>query len=354
LKEEFGLRKKDIESSSAVPSAAQPRYPPAGSTLPQQPEREQEARPENYGYGNTGAGGFSQSNAGQWEGMNSPNTYGSQNPYVSPPLHPSSGFQNTAGSYGAPTISYSSLPRPGFPGARSAQPGIGGWHGASNQSPAPSGYQGQYQSPHSQHQAPGRPTTLSQFNPPLSSGQTMQPVYPGQYPSAGQHVASPTSPYQPGGAHESSWQNEHHNQYGGSNRLTGSLGGQYYSSTQTEQSAPPHSTQPYSAPLGNVSPSEVRIDPALASQVSYAETPSSPAQDEVPIIEPATLGDRRQPIYRSSHGARVDSSIIESESERQTSHEGEPDSEAPVEVPSFQVANQQRSQNTKSTSFYQL
>jgi hypothetical protein len=351
LKEEFGLRKKDIESSSAVPSAAQPRYPPAGSTLPQRPDREQEARPENYGYGNTGAGDFSQGSAGQWEGMNSPNTYGSQNSYVSPPLHPSSSFQNAAGSYGSPTISYSSLPGAGFPGARGAQPGFSGWHGASNQSPAPSGYQVQYRTLHSQHQAPGRPTTLYQFNPQLSSGQIMQSVNPSQYSSAGQHVAPPTSPYQPGGAHESSWQTEDHNQYGGSNRLTESLGGQYYSTAQTEQNAPPHSTQPYSAPLGNVSPSEVQVDPALATQVLYAETSSSPAQDEMPIIEPATLGDRRQPIYRSSHGARVDSSIIESESERQTSHEGEPDSEATVEVPSFQVANPKRSKNTKSTSY---
>jgi hypothetical protein len=328
LKEEFGLRKGDLESSSAFPSAAQPRYPPAGSTVPQRPDREQEARPENYGYGNTGAGGFSQGSADQWEGMNSPNAYASQNLHVSLPLHPLSSFQNAAGSYGAPNISYSSLPRPGFPGARSAQPGFGGGHAASIQSPAPSGYQGQYQSPHSQGQAPGRLTTLSQFNPSLSSGQTMQSVYPSQYPSAGQHVASPTSPYQPGGAHESSWQTEHHNQYGGDNRLTGSLGGQYFSSAQTEQSAPPHSTQPYSALMGNVSPSGVQVDPDLASQALYAKTPSSTAQDEM--------------------------SIIESESERQTLHQGEPDSEITVEAPGFQVANPQRSQKTKSTLFYQL
>ena len=328
MKEEFGLRKKDIESSSTIPSAAQPRYPPAGSTVPQRPDTEQEAIPENYGYGNPGAGGFSQGSAGQWEGMNYPNTYGSQNPYISPPLHPLSSFQNTAGPYGAPTISYSSLPRPGFPGARSAQPGFGGGHAASIQSPTPSGYQGQYQSPHSQGQAPGHLTTLSQFNPSLSSGQTMQSMYSSQYSSAGQHVAPPTSPYQPGGAHESNWQTEHHNKYGGDNRLTGSLGGQYLSSAQTGQSAPPHSTQPYSAPLGNVLQSEVQVDPALASQALYAKTPSSPAQNEMPIIK--------------------------SESKRQTSHEGEPDSEATVEEPGFEVANPQRSQKTKSTLFYQL
>lgn len=354
MKEEFGLRKRDIESSSAIPPAAQPRYPPAASTVPQRPDGE-EARSENYGYGNTGAGGFSQGSASQWEGMNSPNTYGSQSPYISPPLHPSSSFQNAAGSYGAPTISYSSLPRSGFPGARSAQPGFGGWPGASDQLPELSRYPGQYPSPYSQHQAPGHPTTLSQFNPPLSSGQSMQPMYPSQHSFAGQHVASPMSPYQPGGAYESSRQTEHHDQYGGSNRLPGSLGGPYYSSAQTEQqSGPPHSTQPYPAPLGNVSPSEGQVDPTLASQVLYAETPSSSAKDEIPTIEPATLGNRKQPIYRSSHRTKVDSGIIKSKSERQTFHESEPDSEATVEVPSFEVANQQRSQNTKSTSFYEF
>jgi hypothetical protein len=326
LKEEFGLRKGDLEPSSAFPSAAQPRYPPVGNTLPQRLGGEQEARPENYGYGNTGAGGFSQGNASQWEGMNAPNTYGSQNPYVSPPLQPLSSFQNAAGSYGAPTISYSSLPRPGFPGARSAQPGFRGVHAASIQWPASSGYQGQYQSPHSQDQAPGRLTTLSQFNPSLSPGQTMQPVYPSRYPSAGQHVASPTSLYQPGGAHELSWQTEHHNQYGGDNRLTGSLGGQYFSNAQTEQSALPHSTQPYSAQMGGVSPSGVQVNPAQASQALYAKTPSSPAQDKLPIIE--------------------------SESERQTSYGVEPNSGVTVEESGFQVANPQRSQKTKSTLFY--
>jgi hypothetical protein len=334
LKEEF-----EVQNSSAVPSAAQPRYPPARSILPQRPDREHEARPDNYEYGNTGAGGFYQGSAGQWEGMNSPNTYGSQNPYVS---------QNAAGPYGAPTLSYSSQPRPGFPGARSAQPGYTGWQEASNQSPAPSGYQDQYQ-----HQALGHPITFSQYNPPLLSGHAMQSVYPSQYSSAGHHVVSPTSPYQPG-AHESSWQTEHYNQYGGSNRLTGSLRDQYYSSAQTDQSVPPHSTQPYSTPLDNVSPSEIQVDPALASQALYAETPYSPAQDEMSTIEPATLGGRKQPIYRSSHGAKVDSSVIESESETQTSHKDEPDSEATVGVPSFQVPNKQRSQNIKSMSFYQL
>jgi hypothetical protein len=321
LRVEFDRQNEDIESSSAVPSAGQPRYPPAGSALPQRPDREQEARLENYGYGNTGAGGFTQGSTGQWGGMNSPNAYGSQNLYASPPRQLPSYYQNAPGPCG---ISYSSLPRSGFPGARGAQPGFGGQHGASNQSPAPSGYQGQYRSPPSQHQSPG------------GLGQTMQSMYPGQFSSAGQHVASPMSLHQLGGANESGWQ-------------TQIEGSQYYSGTQTEQSVPPHSTQPYSVPLGNVSPSEVQVDSALASQVLYAETPSPPAQDEMSTIEPATLGDRRQPMYRGSRGAGADLSTIEPESEIQTSHEGEPDSEVTAEVTSFQMANQQRSQNTKST-----
>jgi hypothetical protein len=276
-----------------------------------------------------------------------PNPYGTQRTYNPPPLNQSSSLQNTAGFYAAPANLYGSQPRYGFPAAQNAQSGYGNLYAPPDLHSAPPVYQAQQGSLHSQHQGSGLPTALPQFNTSLSSGQNTQTVYPSYYPSAGEHVEPPASPYQPGGIDESSWQTEHRDQLGGSIRLTGSPGDQYYSSAQTGQNPSHQFAQQYSAPRDNVAPSEDQVDSALASQVSYAETPPAPAPDEMPNIEPATLGNRRPPIYQSSRGVRVDSSIIESESERQTSYDDDPDRDVTVEVSNSKLAKQPRGQNPK-------
>jgi hypothetical protein len=283
----------------------------------------------------------------QQEELAFPSPYGTQRTYIPPPLNQSSSLQNTAGFYAAPTNLYGSQPRYGFPAAQNAQSGYGNLYAPPNPQSAPPVYQAQQGSLHSLHQGSGHPTALPQFNTSLSSGQNMQSMYPSQYSSAGDHMEPPASPYQPGGTNESSWQNEHRDQLGGSIRLTGSPGDQYYSSAQTGQNPSSQFPRQYSVPQDNVAPSEDQIDSAPASQVPYAETPPAPAQDEVPNIEPASVGNRRPPIYRSSRGVRVDSSIIESESERQTSYDDDPDRDVAVEVSNSKLAKQSRGQNQK-------
>jgi hypothetical protein len=281
-----------------------------------------------------------------------PDSYGGQRTYISPLLNQSSSSQDPVGFHVAPTNLYSSQARYGFPIAQNAQSGHGGSYRAPNLQSTLFGHQDQYGGPHSQHEVSGRPVALPQFNLPLSSDQDMQSVYPSQYSSAGDHVERPAFSYQPGGTNESSWQTEHRDQLGGSIRLMGSSGDQYYSSAQTGQNPSPQFAQQYSAPQGNVAPFEDK-DLALASQISYAETPPTPAQDEMPNIEPATVGNRRPPIYQRSRGVRVDSSIIESESEKRTSYDDDLDRDVAVEVSNYKLAKQSRGQNPKGMQFYQ-
>jgi len=311
--------------------------------VPQKAEGAQEAEFKNYRYNNPGAGSFARGSAGQWPATNSPPSYGNTNPYVSPSIYPYSGHQNTAVPYGTPNFSYSLGPRAGFPAA-GGQLGYSASHGASNQTSA---YQSHYEDAPVQHQGAGRSMGMPQSNFQPSSSQNVQSGYYNPYSQARAPMAVPTSPYQSSGLQESSWRAESQGQHGGNTRPIVSPGGQYFNSAETGQSTLSGSTELYSAP-SNMSPSEGQVDPALATQVLYDEAPSSPAQGETPIIEPAAQGARKQTLYRNPHGTKIDSSIIKYEPEEHTSHDEESGGEAHTEVPSYQAANRQRSQNTKS------